>query len=57
LHLFAKHGYQLTTMADVGAAPGIRGPSLYKRVSSKQELLAEIMTETMTRRAPLMPTE
>jgi AcrR family transcriptional regulator len=48
LHLFAERGYQLTTMVDIGAALGIRGPSLYKHVASKQELLAEIMTETMT---------
>src|SRR5580693_1127814 len=48
LRLFAERGYQLTTMMDIGAALGIRGPSLYKHVTSKQELLAEIMTETMT---------
>jgi AcrR family transcriptional regulator len=48
LRLFAERGYQLTTMVDIGAALGIRGPSLYKHVASKQELLAEIMTETMT---------
>ena len=48
LHLFAERGYQLTTMTDIGAALGIRGPSLYKHVASKQELLAEIMAETMT---------
>ena len=48
LHLFAVRGYQLTTMVDIGSALGIRGPSLYKHVASKQELLAEIMTETMT---------
>jgi AcrR family transcriptional regulator len=35
-------------MVDIGAALGIRGPSLYKHVASKQGLLAEIMTETMT---------
>ena len=48
LHLFAERGYQLTTMVDIGATLGIRGPSLYKHVASKQELLAEIMIETMT---------
>jgi AcrR family transcriptional regulator len=47
LRLFAERGYQLTTMVDIGAVLGIRGPSLYKHVASKQELLAEIMTETM----------
>jgi AcrR family transcriptional regulator len=48
LRLFAERGYRLTTMVDIGAALGIRGPSLYKHVASKQELLAEIMTEAMT---------
>jgi AcrR family transcriptional regulator len=36
-------------MADIGAAVGIRGPSIYKHVSSKQDLLSTIMTTTMDR--------
>ncbi|WP_214109349.1 TetR/AcrR family transcriptional regulator [Acrocarpospora catenulata] len=48
LELFARSGYEATTMADIGAAVGMRGPSLYKHFASKQELLAEIMTGTMT---------
>ncbi|MCX4853544.1 TetR/AcrR family transcriptional regulator [Streptomyces canus] len=47
LRLFAEQGYGSTTMADIGAAVGIRGPSLYKHVASKHELLAEIMIGTM----------
>lgn len=47
LTLFAERGYRATTMADIGAAVGIRGPSLYRHVRSKQDLLAEIMTDTM----------
>jgi AcrR family transcriptional regulator len=47
LRLFAERGYRATTMADIGAAIGIRGPSLYKHVSSKQALLGEIMVGTM----------
>lgn len=47
LELFAERGYQATTMADIGAALGIRAPSLYKHVASKQDLLAEIMRGTM----------
>ncbi|WP_248963345.1 TetR/AcrR family transcriptional regulator [Sphaerisporangium perillae] len=49
LRLFAGQGYRATTMADIGAAVGMRGPSLYKHVASKQELLAEIMISTMER--------
>ncbi|MFG2658590.1 TetR/AcrR family transcriptional regulator [Streptomyces sp. NPDC048425] len=47
LQLFAAQGYRSTTMADIGAAVGIRGPSLYKHVASKHELLVEIMIGTM----------
>lgn len=47
LVLFAERGYAATTMADIGEAVGMRGPSLYKHVGSKQELLAQIMTGTM----------
>jgi AcrR family transcriptional regulator len=47
LRLFAAQGYRATTMADIGAAVGIRGPSIYKHVSGKQILLAEIMLGTM----------
>lgn len=47
LRLFAEKGYLATTMADIGAALQIRGPSLYKHVSSKQELLTKIIVETM----------
>ncbi len=47
LELFATRGYRATTMADIGERLGIRGPSLYKHVGSKQELLVEIMHSTM----------
>ncbi|QIZ01074.1 TetR/AcrR family transcriptional regulator [Streptomyces sp. S1D4-11] len=47
LDLFTRLGYGATTMADIGAAVGIRGPSLYKHVASKQDLLAQIMADTM----------
>ncbi|MEV0431021.1 TetR/AcrR family transcriptional regulator [Micromonospora sp. NPDC050495] len=49
LELFTRLGYEATTMADIGAAVGIRGPSLYKHVASKQDLLAQIMISTMER--------
>lgn len=47
LELFARLGFEATTMADIGTAVGIRGPSLYKHVESKQELLSGIMIGTM----------
>lgn len=47
LELFTQRGYEATTMADLGAAVGMRAPSLYKHVASKQDLLAQIMTATM----------
>lgn len=47
LELFTQHGYEATTMTDIGSSVGIRGPSLYKHVTSKQELLVQIMAETM----------
>lgn len=40
-------GYQATTMAELGDAVGMRGPSLYKHVGSKHELLDDIMTGMM----------
>jgi AcrR family transcriptional regulator len=48
LKLFAERGYRATTMADIGVALGIRGPSLYKHVTSKQDLLFGIMLGTIT---------
>lgn len=47
LALFAERGYRATGMADIGAALGIRGPSLYRHVRSKHALLHEIMLSTM----------
>ena len=47
LELFTTKGYGATTMADIGEAVGMRGPSLYKHVPSKQDLLARIMVTTM----------
>ncbi|KID30774.1 TetR/AcrR family transcriptional regulator [Prauserella rugosa] len=47
LALFTEQGYRATTMADIGTAVGMRAPSLYKHVASKQDLLARIMSSTM----------
>ncbi|MFD3614736.1 TetR/AcrR family transcriptional regulator [Streptomyces sp. NPDC058676] len=43
LELFTRLGYEATTMADIGRGVGIRGPSLYKHVTSKQDVLAQII--------------
>jgi AcrR family transcriptional regulator len=48
MRLFAESGYRATTMEDIGSAAGIKGPSIYKHYSSKQQLLFEIMSETMS---------
>lgn len=47
LELFTRLGYEAATMADIGAAAGIRGPSLYNHVASKQDLLVRIMIGMM----------
>lgn len=47
LELFAARGYAGTTIDDIGARAGIRGPSVYKHVDSKHALLVSIMEETM----------
>jgi len=48
LELFATIGYRATTMAQIGDRIGIRGPSLYKHVASKHEMLVEIMVGMMS---------
>jgi AcrR family transcriptional regulator len=47
LTLFAERGYHATSMEDIGRIVGVRGPSLYNHLKSKQELLVDIMVTTM----------
>lgn len=47
LSLFAERGYHGTSMKDIAARLGIRAPSLYNHVDSKQQILREMMLETM----------
>lgn len=45
--LFAERGYLGTSMKDIAALLGIRAPSLYNHLDSKQDILREIMVTTM----------
>ncbi len=49
LTLFARWGYHGTTMSQIAAVLGVRVPTLYSHIRSKQELLAEIMITTSER--------
>lgn len=45
--LFDEQGYSGTRMSDIAARLGMQAPSLYNHVSSKQELLREVMFTNM----------
>ncbi|RNL62460.1 TetR/AcrR family transcriptional regulator [Nocardioides marmoriginsengisoli] len=47
LRLFATNGYQATTMAHIADELGIRAPSIYNHVGSKNQLLREIIVRTL----------
>lgn len=47
--LFAERGYRSTSMKDIAERLGVRAPSLYNHVSSKQEVLFAIMDRAMDR--------
>jgi len=47
LTLFAERGYLGTSMRDIASELGLRAPSLYNHLDSKQELLRDIMLQTM----------
>ncbi|MTD15173.1 TetR family transcriptional regulator [Nakamurella sp. YIM 132087] len=42
---FARRGYQATTVRDIAEAAGVRMGTLYRRISSKEEVLAEILLD------------
>ena len=48
LTLFAERGYHGTSMKDIAAALQLQAPSLYNHVTAKQEILRDVMSETMT---------
>lgn len=41
--LFARQGYQATTIKNVAAEVGVQGPALYKHFSSKRALFEEVL--------------
>lgn len=47
LTLFAERGYGATSMKDIAEALGLRAPSLYNHVRSKEDILVEIMDSAM----------
>jgi AcrR family transcriptional regulator len=47
--LFADRGYRATSMKDIATELGVRAPSLYNHVTSKQEILYAIMDKAMDR--------
>lgn len=47
--LFAERGYHGTSMRDIAEALGVRAPSLYNHVASKQDVLYAIMDKAMDR--------
>lgn len=49
LSLFVERGYHGTTMKDIAERVGIRAPSLYNHIGSKQQILRTIMLTTEKR--------
>jgi AcrR family transcriptional regulator len=47
LTLFAERGYTGTSMKDIANVLGIRAPTLYNHLDSKQDLLREIVEDTI----------
>jgi AcrR family transcriptional regulator len=47
--LFAERGYRGTSMKDIAETLGVRAPSLYNHVTSKQDILFAIMDKAMDR--------
>jgi TetR/AcrR family transcriptional regulator len=46
--LFAKQGYQATTIKNVAAEVGVQGPALYKHFASKRALFEEVLQRLFT---------
>ena len=50
--LFARHGYQATTIKQLAAEVGVQGPALYKHFASKRALFEEVLERLF---APFKP--
>jgi AcrR family transcriptional regulator len=48
LEAFYRNGYHGTSLREIASDVGIRTPSLYNYIGSKQRLLYELMTDVMT---------
>ncbi|MGD8451907.1 MAG: helix-turn-helix domain-containing protein [Phycisphaerae bacterium] len=49
LRLFARHGYQKATIAEIAAEAGIATGNLYRYFRSKEDLLAEVVPDSFVR--------
>jgi AcrR family transcriptional regulator len=47
LTLFAERGYTGTSMKDIAQVLGVRAPTLYNHLDSKQDLLRDLLVETI----------
>jgi len=48
IKVIAKHGFEAASLRDIAKEVGIRAPSLYNYISSKEELLYELMKDPLT---------
>ena len=55
--LFARQGYQATTIKQVAAQVGVKGPALYKHFTSKRALFEEVLQRLFTPFAALLTDE
>ena len=48
IELIAKHGFEAASLREIAKDVGIRAPSLYNYISSKEQLLYELMKDPLT---------
>jgi AcrR family transcriptional regulator len=47
-NLFEREGFRATSLDDIGTAVGVSGPAIYQYFSSKQEILAILIEQSVT---------